>query len=203
MSPEVEAAYKCVHRGGIVPCEIETAEECEKVRRGEWIGAGGKRYSPATPKGTLKPAGLPADVGAGFAEGHERAIRRLNGLEPWPAITDPPAPRLSQIARRIADATFTKTHREFCQSIIATGGQLRRCGLLPQRWEIVNAWPALDEPEALRTPRRRAAHAGHDTREDARRTRALKAWETRRRAGGASDSARKAWDTRRQRTAAA
>lgn len=131
MSPAVAAKYACVHRGGVVPCafEPEGDERCEPPKLNwRWIawiapeGARVKRYSPATPK-PLAPS-LPAAIGADFAAACTVARRRLDGLEPWPAVKSDKAPKLSELGRRLADAKWTKTYREFCAAVVAAGGAL-------------------------------------------------------------------------------
>lgn len=80
-------------------------------------GAKVKPYSPGKPTGSLS-TGLPAEVGADFAEAYRVARLRLDGLEPWPA--DPfKAPRLSQIAKRLGDAKLAKLYREFVAAVHA------------------------------------------------------------------------------------
>lgn len=115
MSPEIEVSYKCEHHGGTLPCTLGDKPEFHYQTPTSWLGGeGSKPYSPATPKGDVRPI-LPANVGDAFyATLRDPVIRRrLDGLEPWPAVKPDKAPKLAELSRRLADP-----------AVVAGGGRL-------------------------------------------------------------------------------
>lgn len=188
MSDDVKAKYACVHHGGGVPCGPDG--ECRGART-TWIapeGAKVKRYSPATPKGSIS-SGLPASIGIGLLDVYETARRRLNGLEPWPIETFT-APRLSKLGKAMTDARVTLAYRELIAAIVKSGG--------------VPSYPIAAQPRRAKAQHRTRGRAQHPQRKTKDHgAAARKAWATRHaRNDNGSASALKAWVTRRRQAAA-